>query len=52
MGSEFRCCLIIGPLVAPSDVGGGGGTSRELIITWTVGSDFPLGKVGKKFTSS
>ncbi|KAM7414915.1 hypothetical protein PAMA_019637 [Pampus argenteus] len=23
------------PLVAPSDVGGGGGTSRELIITWT-----------------
>ncbi|XP_034542149.1 contactin-1a-like isoform X2 [Notolabrus celidotus] len=23
------------PVVAPSDVGGGGGTSRELIITWT-----------------
>ncbi|KAL7858029.1 hypothetical protein AOLI_G00181310 [Acnodon oligacanthus] len=23
------------PLVAPSDVGGGGGTSRELTITWT-----------------
>ncbi|XP_035379424.1 contactin-1a isoform X2 [Electrophorus electricus] len=23
------------PMVAPSDVGGGGGTNRELIITWT-----------------
>ncbi|TSK13409.1 Contactin-1a [Bagarius yarrelli] len=23
------------PVVAPSDVGGGGGTSRELVITWT-----------------
>lgn len=23
------------PVVAPSDIGGGGGTSRELIITWT-----------------
>ncbi|XP_053174684.1 contactin-1a-like [Scomber japonicus] len=27
--------LEAGPLVAPSDVSGGGGTSRELIITWT-----------------
>uniref|UniRef100_A0A8C7T687 Contactin 1 n=1 Tax=Oncorhynchus mykiss TaxID=8022 RepID=A0A8C7T687_ONCMY len=25
------------PVVAPSDIGGGGGTSRELTITWTVG---------------
>lgn len=23
-------------MVAPSDVGGGGGTGRELTITWTV----------------
>lgn len=26
----------LAPVVAPSDVGGGGGTSRELTITWTV----------------
>ncbi|XP_023999617.1 contactin-1a-like [Salvelinus sp. IW2-2015] len=25
------------PVVAPSDIGGGGGTSKELTITWTVG---------------
>lgn len=28
--------LSVGPVVAPSDIGGGGGTSRELTITWTV----------------
>ncbi len=28
--------LYVGPAVAPSDIGGGGGTSRELTITWTV----------------
>lgn len=29
-------CLTVVPVVAPSDVGGGGGSSRELTITWTV----------------
>lgn len=29
--------LLLVPVVAPSDIGGGGGTSRELTITWTVG---------------
>lgn len=44
VGSEFcRCCLIVVPVVAPSDIGGGGGNSRELTITWTVGLDFPPG---------
>lgn len=42
MGSRFcHCCLIVVPVVAPSDVGGGGGASRELTITWTVGQLFP-----------
>lgn len=51
VGSEFCCCrLIVVPVVAPSDVGGGGGASRELTITWTVGWDFPLGKVGRWVT--
>lgn len=30
-------CLVVVPVVAPSDIGGGGGTSKELTITWTVG---------------
>lgn len=47
MGSAFcLCCLVVVPVVAPSDIGGGGGTSRELTITWTVGLDFPLGSEG------
>lgn len=28
------------PVVAPSNISGGGGTSRELTITWTVGRTF------------
>lgn len=41
---SFCCrCLVAVPVVAPSNIGGGGGTSRELTITWTVGSDFPPG---------
>lgn len=45
VGSEFCCfCRIAVPVVAPSEVGGGGGTGRELIITWTVSEDFPIVK--------
>lgn len=50
MGSEFvlffsLCCRLAAvPVVAPSNIGGGGGTDRELTITWTVGLDFPAGR--------
>lgn len=29
--------VFLAPNVAPSDVGGGGGSNRELTITWMVG---------------
>lgn len=29
--------IFLAPNVAPSDVGGGGGSNRELTITWMVG---------------
>lgn len=46
VGSEFfSCCCIAVPVVAPSEVGGGGGTGRELIVTWTVSGDFPIVEV-------
>lgn len=41
VGEFHCCCLILVPVVAPSDVSGGGGNSRELTITWTVCVDFP-----------
>lgn len=34
--SLFVNLLVSAPNVAPSDVGGGGGTNRELTITWAV----------------
>lgn len=30
--------IFLAPNVAPSDVGGGGGSNRELTITWMVGT--------------
>lgn len=32
----FICLFVSAPNVAPSDVGGGGGSNRELTITWVV----------------
>lgn len=32
----FICLCVSAPNVAPSDVGGGGGSNRELTITWAV----------------
>lgn len=32
----FVILLVSAPNVAPSDVGGGGGSNRELTITWAV----------------
>lgn len=45
----FRCCCLVAvPVVAPSNISGGGGTSRELTITWTVGWTFHrAGRAGR-----
>lgn len=38
---SFRCCCLLAvPVVAPSNISGGGGSGRELTITWTVGWTF------------